>query len=288
MKKYNKDILRKLQLTEIEILGEIERICNEHNIKFCLTGGTLLGAVRHKGFIPWDDDIDIAMSREDFEKFCDICKTKLSKNYYLHYINTDNKYWLTFAKVRKNNTLLDEKNISHLNVKKGIYVDIFPLDAIQTNSGLLFKVKSKLIKLIQIILVYKIGINFNKNKSNLVRILLFAFPIKFFHKICNYLMTLDSKKKNKYIVNYSSIYNVKKELFPYDCYFPFVNIEFEGKTFYAPNKYKEILSQVYGDDYMKLPPKEKRITHNPVRLSFDLDNPNEMYVGGEGKNEKDM
>ncbi|MBR5060749.1 MAG: LicD family protein, partial [Prevotella sp.] len=80
----NKEQLNKLHTIEIEILDEIVRICDKHNLRYCLIGGTLLGAIRHKGFIPWDDDLDIAMPRKDYEIFINLCHTELKNQYYLH------------------------------------------------------------------------------------------------------------------------------------------------------------------------------------------------------------
>ena len=94
-------VLQSLQKVEIEILDEIDRICRMNNINYCLVGGTLLGAVRHGGFIPWDDDVDVAMPRNDYERFMDVCKSELSDDFYLHSIKTDKTYWYPFIKIRK-------------------------------------------------------------------------------------------------------------------------------------------------------------------------------------------
>src|SRR5690554_4415622 len=120
--------LKKLHNVQIEILNQIVKICNQNKLTYFLIGGTLLGAIRHKGFIPWDDDLDIAMPRKDYEKFLELCQGYLGDEYYLHCSKTDPKYWLPFAKVRKNNTIFEEKSIQTINSHKGIYVDIFPLD----------------------------------------------------------------------------------------------------------------------------------------------------------------
>ena len=122
--------LRKVQLTELEILEKIDEICKKNNINYFLIGGTLLGDVRHKGFIPWDDDIDIGMLREDYEKFINVCLKNgaLGKDYYLHCNESDDDYFIPFIKVKKNNTTFAEKNIENINTHKGIFLDIFPYD----------------------------------------------------------------------------------------------------------------------------------------------------------------
>ena len=92
--------LIKLHQSEIKILDEIVRICDKYNLQYFLIGGTLLGAVRHKGFIPWDDDLDIAMPRNDYEKFISISKNELKDDFILDDISTNEQYWQIFAKVR--------------------------------------------------------------------------------------------------------------------------------------------------------------------------------------------
>ena len=120
-------MLRKLQLTELEILREIKRVCLENGIHFFLCSGTFLGAVRHQGFIPWDDDLDIGMLREDYERFCRLAPEKLSPDFCLQNWHTDSAYALPFGKVRKRNTLLVERKSIQLE-ENGIYVDVFPFD----------------------------------------------------------------------------------------------------------------------------------------------------------------
>ena len=118
--------LRKLQLTEIEVLDEIVRICKKHKLQYFLLAGTCLGAVRHSGFIPWDDDIDIGMPREDYEKFLNIALDELDEKYFLQYYKTDENYYLGFAKVRKNNTSFITKGFEKKKGHQGFFVDIFP------------------------------------------------------------------------------------------------------------------------------------------------------------------
>ena len=120
--------LKKLQENQLEILNEIERICKKNNINFFLVGGTLLGAVRHKGYIPWDDDLDIGMMREDFIKFRNIVANDLDNKYFFDFYDTDKDYYLPFAKVRKNNTTFNEEISKDYDNHKGIFVDIFPFE----------------------------------------------------------------------------------------------------------------------------------------------------------------
>lgn len=119
-----------------EILDEIVRICEEENLTYYLAGGSVLGAIRHGGFIPWDDDIGIMVPREDYEKFAEACKRKLNSNYFYQSIDTDARYVKRFAKVRKNNTIFQEKMFNGIQQHNGIYVDIFPLDNARNQFGI--------------------------------------------------------------------------------------------------------------------------------------------------------
>src|SRR5690625_4673316 len=99
---------------QLEILIELDRVCRENNIKYALYFGTLLGAVRHKGFIPWDDDIDVVMTREEYDKFCKIQKSKLGESYFFQNYETDPKFFRSFGRLRKNDTLYVQRHYQHL------------------------------------------------------------------------------------------------------------------------------------------------------------------------------
>lgn len=278
------DILRKLQLTQCEMLDEIVRVCEENNLRYFLIGGTLLGAVRHKGFIPWDDDLDITMPREDYEKFCSISQTKLKNNYFLHSIDTDEKYWLRFAKVRKKGTLFDEQSIKCLKTHKEIYIDIFPLDNSNEYKNIFKTIREFLIVAISIMIYEKLHIKPVRPRKtlagdlyfNLFHIIAIPFSIKKLQLFQKKLMTFCNKKKAIYYLNYGSNYNLLKQTIPVEKYEPAVKLEFEGKLYSAPNDYDYILNRIYGD-YMTLPPIEKRTSlHLPNIIVFGDENIEEI------------
>lgn len=267
--KVSTENLNKLHAVQVEILDEIVKICKKNNLNYFLIGGTLLGAVRHQGFIPWDDDLDVAMPRKDYERFISICKSELSNKYYLQHISTDKKYWQNFAKIRKNNTLFDEKMVENIETHKGIFVDIFPLDNLK-KINIFFKAKWSIIKNLEEFALYYRGI---KNKEEINHFLfckIFSvFGLKNILKFCDFFLKTQTNKETEFLVSYAGTYSRGKEVYKREWFFPARKIEFENKKYSCPNNNDAILSQVYGD-YMTLPPVENRVTHLPKKIIFDL------------------
>lgn len=266
---FTAETLRRLQLTEVEILDEIVRVCNKHHLRYYLAEGTLLGAVRHHGFIPWDDDLDIAMPREDYDKFIEICQTELDERFYVHSRETDENYWLIFAKVRKKGTLMDEFNIRKLSVLKGIYVDVFPLDSVTTEKSTLKRFRTKCIKKIYALICYKKGLDLPV--TPFIRMVLFLtkpVSIRDLSKFAEKLMSKQNHYKTNYYVNYGSYYKTEKQTILKNKYEPAVELMFEGKPYTVPHDYDYVLRRIYGD-YMQLPPVEKRVQqHKPENIDF--------------------
>lgn len=123
--------LRKVQLIQLEMLREVDRICRKHDIHYNIIAGTLLGAVRHKGFIPWDDDADVALLRPEYDKFREVCETELDKErfYFQDHRNTPGYRW-GYGKLRRKNTLFIRENQEHMPYEQGIFIDVFPLDGV--------------------------------------------------------------------------------------------------------------------------------------------------------------
>lgn len=129
-----KEELRSIQLIELEMLCEVDRICKKCNIHYNIIAGTLLGAVRNGGFIPWDDDADVAMLREEYEKFRLACETELdtTRFYFQDHRNTPGYRW-GYGKLRRKDTLFLRQNQEHMPYEQGIFIDVFPLDQVQEN-----------------------------------------------------------------------------------------------------------------------------------------------------------
>jgi len=262
--------LRKLQMVEVEMLDEIVRLCDKHNLTYFLVGGTCLGAIRHKGFIPWDDDIDIGMPREDYEKFIDIAIKEINDKYFIQCSKTDPLHYLPYLKIRKNNTTFVNLNEniqteSHL----GFFIDIFPMDYTNNINSLSLRINVTLSKNLTETMLYKKKYKkFKELRHPIISALGLPFNISQLQKIINKLMQKHNKKEHIYGGFYSGIYFYKKDMLPIENIFPTSTVIFEEKkykTFQNPEYY---LENLYGD-YMTLPKEEDRRTHNPKQLLFD-------------------
>lgn len=262
--------LRKLQLVELDIVKEIVRICEENDITYYISGGTYLGAVRHKGFIPWDDDADIAMPREDYERFLEIAPRQANPRFELVTYKNDKDYLHYPAKL----TCSDKKVINKSTIDQKIenaWVDIFPLDGMPSNFlanrihrfNLLFKrlmlqyaAFDKIVKMNKkdrplherILIGIRKYIKIGKN----------ADPKKKLDKIDKALKKCPAAT-SKYYVNFMGSYKFKS-IISKEVYAEGAQYEFEGLKLNGPKYYDTYLTQIYGD-YMKLPPIDKQNVH---------------------------
>ncbi|WP_251392321.1 LicD family protein [Mediterraneibacter agrestimuris] len=251
--------LRKMQMIELELLVEIDRICRKNHIKYNLCGGTLIGAVRHKGFIPWDDDVDIRMLRSEYKKFKEACKQELDDTrFFLQDFESDPKYRWGYAKLLRKDTVYIRTGQTHLGMKNGVFLDIFISDGIP-NQKWMRNIHDKLCFAIRKTLWSPVGAKVVPEKKLRVWYAVLAriprcVPV-FGIKILSHLV---SEKKSKYFraLTFPQKRGLKKEWFT-----ELTDLEFEGHYFLAPADYDGWLSQEYGD-YMKLPPEEKRTSHN--------------------------
>lgn len=264
----NEETLKKLHKESLKILIRIDEICKKYNIPYFLVGGTLLGAVRHKGFIPWDDDIDIAMHRSDYIKFQECFLKENPNDLFLHSYETDENYWLPFMKVRKNSTTINEKLIENLDTHKGIFVDIFPFDEVPDEGFSKLKIRAFLIKLTIEVIFCKRKIKKIKDtrRPYLTKIMCLLSDKKII-KLQTKLMTKFNGKGFKHCICYVGTYNTKKEYIKKSDLYPTKLGLFEKKKFSIPNNPDLYLTNLY-NNYMELPPKEKRVNHNPVDISF--------------------
>lgn len=253
--------LRTIQNRGLKILLDVDAICKNNNINYFLEGGTLLGAVRHKGFIPWDDDVDIAMFRGDYEKFLQIASRELPKNYFVQHNESDPYFPFGFTKILDlNSRFPNNKN----KFKTGFCIDVLPIDNAHDNK-LIHKFNIFLIKSIQGLTKSKIELEMSNYEGVIVKIAVImasiagsVFSAKFLMRMQKYIATSNNKNETKSKCFYSYPFDYLDRLFPKEIYANIEMLEFEGHLFPAPKGWDEVLTILYGD-YMTPPPIEERI-----------------------------
>ena len=254
--------MENLKKCELEILKNFIEVCEKLKLKYYLMGGTLLGAVRHQGFIPWDDDIDVGMLRSDYEIFIEKGQELLQEKYFLQTHVTDKEYPYNFAKIRDTQTTFKETCVRNFDMNHGVFIDIFPLDVYPDKN-----INKKLLEFKKNFITSRIKEAFYYEKpllrTSLGKIQLFIAEICYSDyrtAVKKKEKLLKSCKKGNMIANHGGAWGAK-EIVPAEWYAEGTMLEFEGIPVRGPKEYKLWLTQVYGD-YMKLPPVEKRVTHH--------------------------
>ncbi len=254
--------LQQLHEIELEILLEFRRICEKHNLTYYLVAGTLLGAVRHKGFIPWDDDVDVAMPRKDFEYFCSICDSELQSNYFLQTKKTDKAYFLEFAKIRKNGTHVFEPRLEHLNIHKGIYIDIFAIDKCPSNqflARLCFRLQYLLNTSIETQSGMETGYSGDNWFYKMVFLLFSKVKLPILYKTQRLLIAcMNQFSGNEYCCTLSGRHGYPNERYKTVWLQKGKMLSFEKYTFSVPENWDNVLRNMYGD-YWRMP--EDKETH---------------------------
>lgn len=254
--------LRQMQLIQLDLLQEIDRICKKCNIKYAIIAGTLLGAVRHKGYIPWDDDADTAMLRDEYLKFREACKTELdtSKFFFQDHVTTPGYRW-GFGRLMRKDTLYVRQNQEHMPYTQGIFVDVFPLDGVPNNYIL------RCIHCFKCFCVRKTmwsAVGKFSDKRPFMRkwfSLLYKIPEKALYKIYEHLIKISNKKETEYVRILT--FPTPNKTFGYKrkWYEETSPINFEDITFEGIKDYDDYLTFKFGD-YMTLPPESERQGHH--------------------------
>lgn len=266
--------MRKLNLEEckeleLNILSTVADFCDKHGLRYYLTYGTLIGAVRHKGFIPWDDDVDINMPRDDYNKFLHLFNEEMKNSNYFVIDPRTKRSRHSFAKVIDTRTIKKEPGLCyHEGEELGIDIDIFPLDGMPSDDNE-YQIWYK--KLYHIYYVYANKITdirsrhtvFGKIKMLAMKLLSGAmFKTKeSLLKKAEILHSAYPYENSEYVGSIESAYQWKGNRVKKENFDGFVMVPFEGYSFKAPQGYHQILTSIYGD-YMKLPPIDKQVTHH--------------------------
>ena len=260
------DAIQKIQLAA---LTEVDRICRKHGIRYFLGGGTLGGAIRHKGFIPWDDDSDIMMLREDYDKFCEIAPKELPAFLSFHSNKTDKNNFYEFAKLRVDNTVFaTELAKSHSSINIGIALDIFCHDK-TANSALGQKLHLAMTVFTRALVLNKWNKRKTKNGSRfqtaVTNFCIRVFPLRFSLWLMNHTISFFKHKKNAKFLYDGMGRNVYNGSFPIELLQNEIRLDFEGVPLPVPERYDEYLRFLYGD-YMELAPLSTRLGCHEIKL----------------------
>lgn len=271
--------MTELQKVEFEILKSVSDVCDKLNIKYFLVCGSALGTVKYQGFIPWDDDIDIGMMREDYEIFCKKAQELLPDYYFLQTYRTDREFPAFYCKIRDCRTTYIEKSVWKRNMNHGVYIDIFPLDGYpkKKTERILFECRKKILGLL-LHGVFEPNDNYSWKSNVLWKIERFVGINKRANALVTCLDKLISKwscEDSELICNHGN-WQGKIEYAPKEHYGEGIMMKFEGLDVRIPEKYDEYLTQKYGNWKLELPV-EQQVGHHYYEVC-DLIKPYTDYV----------
>lgn len=268
--------MKKIWSVQLDLLARFQEVCKQHNLRYFAAGGTLLGAIRHKGYIPWDDDVDVVMLREDYDKLLQIAPTAFAEPYFFQTSYNDKKYSRGIAQLRNSNTtgiLMSEKGKFPFN--QGIFIDIFPLDALPDDP----KKRAAQVKKIRFwnkMLAMTVRYPGSVNKSpikGVLHALTGWIPYRFLHRRMDATCSMYKGQKTNDVGAVTFILDDPRFVYPLHCFDQVETVPFEQTTIDIPAGYDEILTILYGD-YMVM--KKENSYHGGVL--FDTERSYKDYI----------
>jgi lipopolysaccharide cholinephosphotransferase len=266
--------LNRLQQVQLNILQELGRVCQRHDIRYFLFSGTLLGAIRHNGFIPWDDDVDVVMLRDEYERFVHLPKEEFGPNYFLQTNATDPEYHNIYAKLRRSDTTFVEEYMEHRHINHGVFIDIFPMDGVPES------------RLAQALFWWPISVlgytatlkAFKKEPKPHLRFPFLLFKWFFPFDGASMMRAYGRLIRMIDIGGTSKVGFLTHPGFPLDhvvyekgWFSSAVTVDYEGLPFPAPVEHHKVLTHLFGD-YMQVPPEGMRVSHHGAAV-IDIERP---------------
>ena len=275
---YDNATLAKVQQCELSILRDFVKICEENNFTYFGIAGTGIGSLRHGGFIPWDDDIDVGIMRNDLDKLIKIIERDYSDKYYILNAENNKNFPLTTTHICLKGSEFVIDSLKDTNCPYGIFLDVFPFDAV-SNDEKIFKKQMNTAWLYSKVLILRhlpfpiIAFKGITKKAVHTVTAVSHWLMKFFHISHNWIYRKITNASCKYGDQQTGVYayfcggKADNNIFTEDELFPLRKLKFEDIEINFPNKLEKYLTHLYGD-FMQMPPEEKRINHAPVKLKF--------------------
>lgn len=273
MQSSGKTTLRDIQQAEASLLRRFAAVCEKHGLRYYLVGGTLLGAVRHRGFIPWDDDVDVAMPREDYDAFASLCRSSEGDpSFFYQDPTTDDRYYLPYAKIRREGTYACEPEFPQArSFHRGVFIDLFPLDPCPKR-GAFLRFSFHLLSVLNTRARVLTGARKPRGKGLPWRIayaLSLLIPKKRLHRVRSHILaSLRRHSDGKTLASFAGAYGYPKEIFDREIFGEGTPLLFEGEIFRAPTLYARQLRQIYGASFLEPPDPRARRTHIDIEHSF--------------------
>ncbi|SEA02121.1 lipopolysaccharide cholinephosphotransferase [Pseudobutyrivibrio sp. ACV-2] len=264
--------LDKIHSIQLEMLRSFHEYCNSHGIRYTVICGTLLGTIRHKGFIPWDDDIDVGLLREDYEKLIKFLQEEPIEGCFIQDYSTDSHYYMPYAKLVKEGTVFVEEYRKNCKAKNGLFIDIFPFDSIREPGLKSTKLRRMIARLLTFAVWSKEECHMerkgNKKLINLVSAVVGVLPKQTLINIQNKLVIRNHDDWEYLASMFSSNYDSDRLYFKKTDFDNLIELPFEDIVVNAPSNWEENLKRLY-KNYMALPPEDKRNSgHDVYKISI--------------------
>lgn len=274
--------LKKIWAVELDLLNELIRVCKKHDIKMQVSYGTLLGAVRHGGFIPWDDDLDVWLTRTEYEKLLDIAPKEFEHPYFLQTALNDRKFYLGYARLRNSNTTGAISGEDCADYNNGIYIDVYVIDGFTELSFLYYLQLIPRRVLLKCLTIYGQGKAVNRSLFQLachyvMRPLVRLIKFETWMRLSNAVTSMYNHNARRYCVVYEMMGKPYKHWITADEWNETMEMKFENLLVPCPKCYDRVLTRMYGD-YMTYPPIDQLGKWHEGKIHFEPDIPYKKYV----------